>query len=359
MAISSASPTLPSCIGARPIRPPWYSHATEKMHSGGAHVDTELRPLSLGEILDRIFHLYRTHFLTFVGISTVAAAIDLVWKLIQTGILQIIGNHVSVKMLSLVTVGFTLPSMVVYIVASAVVMAAINRAVSAIYLGKTTGIAQAIGEVKGHWFRYVWLYVVVLLIAWSPIIIAFTGLILLAVALPMRGGGSTGALYAGIFGLSMSMLVLAPLGLWMTLRYSLSNPACVFEDLGIRASLKRSVFLSRGALFKLNIFVMLMLAGVLSMVITYAGLIPVIVVAVRTVMNHGKISLAVTMYTLLVGFVSTSLTTPFYSIGLTLFYYDARIRKEGFDVEWMMQRATPAEIPAPLPMMPPPESTLG
>jgi hypothetical protein len=41
---------------------------------------------------------------------------------------------------------------------------------------------------------------------------------------------------------------------------------------------------------------------------------------------------------------------PIYSTGLTLFYYDQRIRKEGFDIEWMMQAAglTPQPgLPAP------------
>jgi hypothetical protein len=30
---------------------------------------------------------------------------------------------------------------------------------------------------------------------------------------------------------------------------------------------------------------------------------------------------------------------PIYSIALTLFYYDQRIRKEGYDVEWLMEQA--------------------
>jgi len=47
----------------------------------------------------------------------------------------------------------------------------------------------------------------------------------------------------------------------MMLRYSLANAACVFEDLGVRASLKRSVFLSKGAAEKGKIFVMILLAG--------------------------------------------------------------------------------------------------
>jgi hypothetical protein len=38
-------------------------------------------------------------------------------------------------------------------------------------------------------------------------------------------------------------------------------------------------------------------------------------------------------------------------IALVLFYYDQRIRKEGFDIEWMMQQAGMTE--------PPPSSTSG
>jgi hypothetical protein len=30
---------------------------------------------------------------------------------------------------------------------------------------------------------------------------------------------------------------------------------------------------------------------------------------------------------------------PIYSIALTLFYYDQRIRKEGYDVEWLIEQA--------------------
>jgi len=36
---------------------------------------------------------------------------------------------------------------------------------------------------------------------------------------------------------------------------------------------------------------------------------------------------------------SNALIGPIYAIGLTLFYYDQRIRKEGYDIEWMMQAA--------------------
>jgi hypothetical protein len=57
-----------------------------------------------------------------------------------------------------------------------------------------------------------------------------------------------------------------------------------------------------------------------------------------------------------IGFFTNSFIGPMYATGLTLFYYDQRIRKEGFDIEWMMQAAgmtvpalaaEPAAAPAP------------
>ena len=47
-----------------------------------------------------------------------------------------------------------------------------------------------------------------------------------------------------------------------------------------------------------------------------------------------------TAYTVAVSALSSALIKPIYSIGLTLFYYDARVRKEGFDLERMLERSS-------------------
>jgi hypothetical protein len=46
-----------------------------------------------------------------------------------------------------------------------------------------------------------------------------------------------------------------------------------------------------------------------------------------------------------IAFFTTSFLGPIWATGITLFYYDQRIRKEGYDIEWMMQAAglTPPE----------------
>jgi hypothetical protein len=56
-------------------------------------------------------------------------------------------------------------------------------------------------------------------------------------------------------------------------------------------------------------------------------------------------------------FLINAFIGPIYAIGLTLFYYDQRIRKEGFDIEWMMQAAGLAPAPSAAPGFAVPEQT--
>ncbi|HXE06250.1 MAG TPA: hypothetical protein VN612_00050 [Acidobacteriaceae bacterium] len=317
-------------------------------------MDATLRPLSLGEILDRTFQLYRSHFLMFAGISCFAAGLDLIWKLAQTTAVRAVQHRVGAVALGSVSAGFGLVSFIVYVIVSAVAMAAISRAVSAIYLGQPTGIAQAYREVKPHWFRYVRLAGSALFLSWGATILVSRVIFGIAVAMPGFNNAIGPAIAVGV--LSLTFLAIVPFGIWMMLRYSVCIPASLFEDLGVRASLKRSVYLSKGGMQKLSIFVLILLVWVISAVITYAGLTPVFISVFRTAFSHGTpvVSLGMTIYTLTIQFIVASITIPLYAIGLTLFYYDARIRREGFDVEWLIQRSTPEAPPAP--SLPPAES---
>jgi len=126
-----------------------------------------------------------------------------------------------------------------------------------------------------------------------------------------------------------------PLCLWLTLRYSLAIPACIEEKLGMLRSLKRSVFLTQDT--KGRILVLLLIVMAAQGTIVSAFMTPVFVFMVRA---RGQASPGMTAYTLAVSALSSALIKPIYSIGLTLFYYDARIRKEGFDLERMLERSS-------------------
>ena len=101
-----------------------------------------------------------------------------------------------------------------------------------------------------------------------------------------------------------------------------------FEDIQVGSSLGRSSDLSKG--LKGHIFLTMFLAGVIYAV---AGVI-IAILAYVVAGGFGK----VTVLSQTVNALGTSLIVPMFPLALTLLYYDARIRKEGFDIELMAQQ---------------------
>jgi hypothetical protein len=222
---------------------------------------------------------------------------------------------------------------------AALATAAINRAVFAIYEGRQVGITTAYGELRGHWFTCVLVNVLGFFIAWSPMIVVALGAvvtILIARSAKTLGMANAVTFIYGFAGLAT--LIAVPLCVWLTLRYSLAIPACIQEGISTFRSLKRSVILSRGS--RGRIFVLFLVVCTAWMIPLMALMIPTFFFLAK---SKGHATLGATVYTMGVSFLSNTLLKPVYGIGLTLLYFDERIRKEGYDVEWMLEHATQLE----------------
>ena len=120
----------------------------------------------------------------------------------------------------------------------------------------------------------------------------------------------------------------------MGLRYSLAVPACVVEDLKARQAIRRSIELSKGARGRIFLLALLALAVQMGLV-----LITQLFFIVATFKHHGVLPAEIRALQQIVAFFTNTFVGPIYATGLTLFYYDQRVRNEGFDIEWMMQAA--------------------
>jgi hypothetical protein len=300
-------------------------------------MDIELRPLRLSEILDRIFQLYRARFVLFLGISTVCTIVELVWNLVNLAMVRgMAAHHVSRTSRQWISSVSMVPGWIFLMVAAALCLAAINRAVAAIYDGKPVGIFKAFSALRSSWLKCVWVNTLAFLIAFGSIIVLLVGsvtAITLATRAKTLGQANVITLVYGATGLLI--LFALPLCLWLTLRYSLAVPACVEERLGALRSLKRSVFLAQGA--KGKILVLLLIVMATQGMLATAFMAPVFPFLLKT---RGQVSLGISIYSLAISALSSILIKPIYSIGLTLFYYDARVRKEGFDLERMLERSS-------------------
>jgi hypothetical protein len=125
--------------------------------------------------------------------------------------------------------------------------------------------------------------------------------------------------------------------IWMALRYSLAIPASVVENLKARVAIRRSIDLTRGA--RGRIFVLGLLIAVIQIGLIAITQLPFFMMVFKDIKQHAQLPVWIQIAQQFVTFLTTSFIGPMYATGLTLFYYDQRIRKEGFDIEWMMQAA--------------------
>jgi hypothetical protein len=317
-------------------------------------METNLRPLTLGEILDRTAQLYRTHFLLFAGIASVYAGVLLVLSLVQIGVQEVLRAQHMTSQLVWVTVISILVMWPVIVVVGGLAVAANNRAVAWVHLGEAATIRAAYRSILPRLGRYLWLMIITTFIVWFPFGVLYAGYtVFIFLYVRPKGLLTQSTMQRDPQALIVFLLVTVALGLLllaamvyavlMGLRYSLAVPACVIENLKARQAIRRSIELSkgsRGRIFLLGLLVVAIQIGL--------GLITQIFFIVATFQHHGELPAAIRVLQQLVAFCTNTFVGPIYATGFTLFYYDQRVRKEGYDIEWMM-RAAGLDAPSPPP----------
>jgi hypothetical protein len=269
----------------------------------------DLRPLSIGELLDRTFSLYRRNFLLFVGISAIPYLLVLAFQLAQLyfATLRFPFTPMSTEFQARATgfssgdwlslAGFFVVGIVIRVSAYLLSQGGTVFAVSEIYLGRATTIGQSFARVRGE---LVSLFFVV----------AFNLLVI-----------------------SVSFLFLIIPAIYMACRLCVCVPAALLENLGPIDSLQRSFSLTKDnagrAFLILLLYVVILYAAILLFAFPFG-------IAIQSAVHDPGM---VRMWTALMqvgGFFSNVLVTPILTIASAIFYFDLRIRKEAFDLQLMM-----------------------
>ncbi len=311
-------------------------------------MDNQLRPLNLGEILDRTAQLYRRNFWLFVG--TAALPLLIVFALaIPAGAIFLIPGIAGSRAagLSPAEIGIialiVLVALPIYLAVYVYSYAGITQATVSVHLGEKPTIRATLKSVHTRFWTYLWyLLLQGILAILIPTIVAMS-IIVPLVFLMSRSDTDLGSRFA--LGFLMVLIGIAAFAVivWLTLALALGMPACIVEKKTAWESIVRSWHLSKGT--RGRIFVTNLLVAALAFAIGMALAIPLLILI--AVLPAAGITIANSSTTLVVteivrvglDFISKVLLAPIYMIAAVLFYYDQRIRKEGFDIEWMMQRA--------------------
>jgi hypothetical protein len=331
-------------------------------------MDEVPRPSTLSEILDRTIQIYRWRFPVYVGIAAAPYAAVLVPICIFLLLGLWLGNGsqsspASIGPMAIVLVlGGILMAAPVWIVVTALATGALSHAAAHCYFGDAITIRGTCREAWDRKGSYIGLYLLEILLIWAAPVFVWTLLMMTGAALAAlsrsNGLGSTAGVLLGIIA-GLVIVGLVGYAIWMLLRLSLAFPASAVERVGVMDALKRGPLLSRGT--KGRIFVLYLLGVILNYLLTLAILLPLTVVAafipgLQNPQHAQTVSLLSFVALYGMGIAAQALVKPLYAIAMVLFYFDQRIRQEGFDIEWMMLRAglvvpAPAQ-PEPQPWMP-------
>ncbi len=258
----------------------------------------DLRPLSLGEVLDRTFTLYRRHFLLFVGISAIPQILVLAINLIQIFFVNTTETTPGAMLTMLIGLGITLAVLVLTVVAYLFSQGGTILAVTDVYLGRTTSIIQSLRRV---WGELATLFGVVLL----------NGL----------------AILAG------TLLLVIP-GIYVLCRLLVCVPAAMVENRGPSESLSRSWALTKGAAGRS--FVIILLYSVLAIALALILVTPFSGLAAAAGPKNPEMMRFWLLLADVGSTVASALVSPIVLIANSVFYFDLRVRKEAFDLQFMM-----------------------
>ena len=308
-----------------------------------------LRPCTLGEILDRTFQLCRRNFWCFAGVAAVPIIAMLAIFAVFGGIFGVSfgniarGGAPSDTLIVALIVVVLLVLLPVCCVATALTQGALTRAAASAHLGEPLKIRAVLKSAWPRLSRYVWLMILqVLMVAAIPAAAMLGGLALFAALITFFKGNSAVSAGLGVLIFLVFVACFAAI-VWLALRFSLAFAVCVVEEKPAWISLQRAGALSKGT--RGRIFVMFLLVWALSTIVSIAAYVPVAILAVivsaaNSGSRYSAIALVVSeIVNILVNFAVQAMVTPVMATALALFYFDQRIRKEGFDIEWMMQAA--------------------
>lgn len=309
------------------------SEGIERRAKPRVHPGIKLYPMGVGEILDRSFRLLRDHFwLFFIILLIPQAAAFLVGKVAQLFLFE----KASQDMTLTVGVGLgvsTVLALVVFLVFQIWGQGALIHAVSETYLGHRTSVRGSYGAMRLR----LWRLLFTLLLMWL-----FIGLpigacgVLMAIIFPAFLGMGVSPAIAVLVG----VIVIIPgviLFFRLFFHWLMADKVVVLEGQKGTSALRRSRELMKARTEpgfwkgpKMKASLILLVAFLIGIGIRLLFQIPGLLLQIFMPEQPFTVTLREAL-----NVIAASLATTYWFIAMIVYYYDIRIRREGFDLKMM------------------------
>lgn len=283
-----------------------------------------LRPLRLGELLDRAIRLYRANFLTFIGIIAVVYVPLMVLQTTASALVSrsmFAGFSTPEEIFSNSTYWIGVLSTIVlsllqFVLVQGIATGALTRAVADNYLGRKIGILDAYRGIGKSWLKLMGA-------------LLFLGILLFALAIwwliPCIGW---------LTGLGMILFMAAVVN-------PLVPPVVVLENQGVLDSVRRAWSLARRRFWPVLGYVLVL--SLFSIIVVNGPAAIVNILLAQAFQSFGDPTMQLVLTSIIQGLVSLVFILIYYPLQMaafTLIYFDLRVRTEGFDLALLTLEAS-------------------
>lgn len=291
----------------------------------------ELRPMRIGELLDRTVSVLRQHFSLFVGLALVPMAAGILLPLpflphsLPADALAVTALF---PFLLLIGLGFGLILFPATMGATAAAVDRLARNETATVRDSWRKTARRIPALVGA------MILTAMVIAGASLSLAVPAIAILVLrpvsaVLVIVVGGVLGVAAVGFI-------------FWVAVGLALAQLIVVVEEAGPLTSLKRSWDLSRDG--RWHIVLVYVLYFLISLVVKLLFTLPFTLLSAGIVRHAGN-PLWLAVASNWVGLLTSILLVPLLGIGLTLAYLNQRMKKEAFDLQVMMSSLETSPAP--------------
>jgi hypothetical protein len=299
------------------------------------HPGIGLHPMGIGEILDRSFRLLRQHFLLFFFILLIPQGIFFAFKKTSH---MLFGVDVQQGMTASMGMGLLVSIILVVFIMLIIqfwAQGALVYAVSENYLGHKTSVGASYGAMRSRLGRLVGTMIIM------GILLGLLGVVIIFLSGMIVGGLGTAGGLSGLAGFIVVCTAGAAIFFHFFLNWLLVDKVVVLEDQAWFGALSRSTQLMKSRTEqgfwkrpKNKAGLILFLGFLIGVGIHLLFQVPGLLARMFLPMNLAGLTLTLQQ---VLNVIATSLATAFAAIAMILFYYDIRLRSEGFDLKAMAE----------------------
>ncbi len=328
----------------------------------------DLRPLALGELVDRSAHAWRSHFgaffrlylvaqlVVFIGAKGLEVAMSRWAPMLRGGeeLVRAASAGGTPEFWSQYVTGFGMAMAMVLLSVWISLVASVAACHYFIrrHLGEAVTLKDAVARARARLGTITGGFVLsTLWIIGVSVVSMLPGLLVAFAVIFLSGGNTFAALVGAFIGVGLALLGFIAALLLFAMRFLFLSTVIAMEDVGATAAIRRCGALISGRvgpgflnLVKVRAMILLTIVFAIVTVVTVLGSIPTLVVQAVYAnpldmrASQDAVPQVLLIPAQLITVVSQAAFAPLYTVFAALFYVDMRVRREGLDLELKLSR---------------------